>query len=167
MDLDVGAVDGFARALVDARTVDDLRRWALQGLAELVPADVLTRDRVALGTGAVRHEAVPFEAERPGAFEAIVGVAGWASDVRRPAPPIRRRVRDRDRRPRRVVRWSSPGGRTEREFSERDRDVLDLVRPGLEDALRAAEARGRLIRTRSCSRRRSRASARTRSTASG
>jgi hypothetical protein len=37
-------------------------------------------------------------------------------------------------------------GRTEREFSERDRDVLDLVRPGLEDALRAAEARGRLIR---------------------
>ena len=37
-------------------------------------------------------------------------------------------------------------GRTEREFSERDRDVLDLVRPGLEDALRAAETRGRLVR---------------------
>jgi DNA-binding CsgD family transcriptional regulator len=37
-------------------------------------------------------------------------------------------------------------GRTERQFSERDRDVLDLVRPALEDALRAAEARGRLVR---------------------
>ena len=37
-------------------------------------------------------------------------------------------------------------GRTEREFSERDRDVLDLVRPGLEGALRAAQARGRLVR---------------------
>jgi DNA-binding CsgD family transcriptional regulator len=37
-------------------------------------------------------------------------------------------------------------GRTEREFSERDRDVLDIVRPGLEARLRAAEARGRLVR---------------------
>ena len=37
-------------------------------------------------------------------------------------------------------------GRTEREFSERDRDVLDLVRPGLEDALRGAETRARLVR---------------------
>jgi hypothetical protein len=36
-------------------------------------------------------------------------------------------------------------GRAEYEFSERDRDVLDLVRPVLEDALRAAEARGRLV----------------------
>jgi DNA-binding CsgD family transcriptional regulator len=37
-------------------------------------------------------------------------------------------------------------GRTERQFSERDRDVLDLLRPALEDALRAAQARGRLVR---------------------
>ena len=37
-------------------------------------------------------------------------------------------------------------GRTEREFSERDRDVLDIARPGLEDALRATQARGRLVR---------------------
>ena len=36
-------------------------------------------------------------------------------------------------------------GRAEYEFSERDRDVLDLVRPSLEEALRAAEARGRLV----------------------
>jgi hypothetical protein len=37
-------------------------------------------------------------------------------------------------------------GRTEREFSERDRDVLDIARPGLEGALRATQARGRLAR---------------------
>jgi hypothetical protein len=36
-------------------------------------------------------------------------------------------------------------GRAEREFAERDRDVLDLVRPALEDALRDAEARERLV----------------------
>src|SRR5438876_547618 len=37
-------------------------------------------------------------------------------------------------------------GRTEREFSERDRDVLDLVRPALEAALSDAQARERLVR---------------------
>ena len=37
-------------------------------------------------------------------------------------------------------------GRTERGFSERDRDVLDIARPGLESALRATQARGRLVR---------------------
>ena len=74
-DLDVGAVHGFARVLGEARTEAELRRWALQGLAELVPADVLTWDRVELATGAVRHEAVPSEAEPPGAFETIVGDA--------------------------------------------------------------------------------------------
>ena len=36
-------------------------------------------------------------------------------------------------------------GRTEREFSERDRDVLDIAGPGLEGALRATQARGRLV----------------------
>jgi DNA-binding CsgD family transcriptional regulator len=37
-------------------------------------------------------------------------------------------------------------GRTERQLSERDRDVLDLLRPALEDALRSAQARARLVR---------------------
>jgi hypothetical protein len=44
-----------------------------------------------------------------------------------------------------VLRWSSRGfGRSEREFSERDRDELDLVRPAPEDALRDAPERERL-----------------------
>jgi DNA-binding CsgD family transcriptional regulator len=174
-DLDVGAVRGFARALVDARTVAELRRRALQGLAGLVPAEVLTWDHVELATGAVRHEAVPSEAEPPGAFETIVGDAVGhplllAHAVRRrPALRLSEAVE-----PRRLSHSELYGdlfhrsgveygvaigvragrgevvvaglGRTEREFSERDRDVLDLVRPCLEDALRAAEARGRLVR---------------------
>jgi DNA-binding CsgD family transcriptional regulator len=37
-------------------------------------------------------------------------------------------------------------GRTEKEFSERDRDLLDVVRPGIEEALQATQARGRLVR---------------------
>jgi DNA-binding CsgD family transcriptional regulator len=37
-------------------------------------------------------------------------------------------------------------GRTERGFSERDRDVLDIVGPVLEGALRVTRARGRLVR---------------------
>jgi DNA-binding CsgD family transcriptional regulator len=174
-DLDVGAVHGFARAIADARTVDELRGWALQGLGELVPADVLTWDRVELATGSVRHEAVPSEAEPPGAFEAIVGDAVGHPLLlpyavgRRPALRLSEAVE-----PRRLSHSELYGdllrrsgveygiaigvraggrevvvaglGRTEREFSERDRDVLDLVRPGIEDALRAAGARERTVR---------------------
>ena len=174
-DRDVDAAHGLARALVEARTVVDLRRRALQGLAELVPADLLTWDCVELASGAVRHEAVPSEAEPPGAFETIVGAAVnhplllAHAARRRPALRLSEAVE-----PRRLSHSELYGdllhrsgveygiaigvraggrevvvaglGRTEREFSERDRDVLDLVRPGLEDALKAAEARGRLVR---------------------
>ena len=174
-DKDVGAAHGFARALLEAETVAELRRRALPGLAQLVPADVLTWDRVELATGAVRHEAVPAEAEPPGAFAAIVDAAAGHPLLaphaarRRPALRLSEAVESRrlshselygdllhragveyeiaigvrtERREAVVVGL----GRTEYEFSERDRDVLDLVRPGLEHAFRAAEARGRLMR---------------------
>src|SRR5215213_6631500 len=71
----LGAAHGFGRALLDARAPIELRRRALVGLAQLVPADVMTWDRVELATGAVGHEAVPAEAEPPGAFAAVVGDA--------------------------------------------------------------------------------------------
>jgi hypothetical protein len=47
----------------------------LEGLGGLVPAELLTWDRVELPTGAVRHEAVPAEDEPPGAFAAVVSDA--------------------------------------------------------------------------------------------
>ena len=140
-----------------------------------MPADVLTWDRVELATGAVGHEAMPSEAEPPGAFAAIVGDAAGHPLLLAHAARRRSALRLSEAvEPRRLSRSELYGdllhrsgveyaiaigvraerrevvvaglGRTEREFSERDRDVLDLVRPGLEDALRAAEARGRLVR---------------------
>jgi DNA-binding CsgD family transcriptional regulator len=173
-DTDVGAAHGFARALGEARTVAELRRQVLQCLSELVPADVLTWDSVELASGAVRHEALPAEAEPPGAFAAVVG--GATGHPLLSAHAARRRSALRLSEavdPHRLSHSALYGdllhrsgveyaiaigvrterreavvaglGRTEYEFSERDRDVLDLVRPGLEEALRAAEARGRLM----------------------
>ena len=76
-DTDAGAAHGFARALCRARTVTELRRRTLAGLVEFVPADVLMWDRVELAIGVVRHEAIPADAEPPGAFAAVVAdVAG-------------------------------------------------------------------------------------------
>src|SRR5436305_14721861 len=89
-DIDVGAAHGFARVLFGARTVSELRRRALSGLAELVPADVLMWDRVELITGVVRHEAIPAEAEPPGAFAASVGDGAGHSLL--PAPAVRRQT---------------------------------------------------------------------------
>src|SRR4051794_15645832 len=74
-ETDAGAAYGVARTMAGAGTEAELRFRALQALADLVPADVLTWDRVELATGAVRHEALPAEAEPAGAFEALVGRA--------------------------------------------------------------------------------------------
>ena len=174
-DTDVGAAHGFALALFRARTVTELRSRALSGLAELVPSDVLTWDRVELDTGVVRHEVIPADAEPPGAFAAIVGdVAGHpllSAHAARTRPALRlseavepRRLSHSELygdllRPSGVEYAITIGiraecrevlvaglGRSERQFSERDRDVLDLVRPVLEAALRDAHARERLVR---------------------
>src|SRR3954468_24090165 len=76
VDSEVVAARGFARSMGAARTDEELRGRALQLLADLVPADVLSWDRVELATGAVRHTAVPEGAEPGGgAFEAIVADA--------------------------------------------------------------------------------------------
>src|SRR6266567_5014701 len=171
-DTDVGEAHGFARALLGAPTVTELRGRALPRLGELVPADVLTWDRVELATGAVRHEAVPAEAEPPGAFTAIVGDAAGHPLLLAHAARRRAAFRLSDAvEPHRLSRSELYGdllhpsgveycitiavrtehgemvvagfGRTEREFSERDRDVLDLVRPALERGLLDAQARER------------------------
>jgi DNA-binding CsgD family transcriptional regulator len=174
-EIDVRAAHGFARVLFRARTVAELRRRALSGLAELVPADVLMWDRIELATGVVQHEAIPTDAEPPGAFAEIVRDASGSpllsahADRRRPALRLSEAVE-----PRHLVHTELYGdllhpsgveycitvgvraergeivvaglGRSERQFSERDRDVLDLVRPVLEAALQDAGARERLVR---------------------
>ncbi len=174
-DTDVSAAYEFARGMVEAPTEADLRRRVLQTLAELVPADFLSWDRVELATGAVGHAAFPAEAEPHGAFEAIVETAAdhpilAAHAARRRAAvrlselaeagPLTRSELYRDLLHAAGVEYeiaigmrTERGdavvvalGRTEREFSERDRDVLDLACPVLEDALRTTQARGRLVR---------------------
>src|SRR4051794_30200089 len=174
-DTDVGAVHGFARSIGQARTEAELERRALGALSELVPADAVTWDRVALATGAVHHETSPVGVEPPGSFRRLVEhaadhplLAAHAAG-RRPAMRLSELVERstfsrselygdllhaagveyeiaigvRTGRGEAVVAGL---GRTEREFSERDRDVLDIARPRLESALRATQARGRLVR---------------------
>jgi DNA-binding CsgD family transcriptional regulator len=174
-DTDLGAVHGFARALLGVHTVAELRRRALPGLAEFVPSDMLTWDCVELATGTVRHEAVPVEAEPPDAFASVVGdVAGHPllfahASRRRGALRLSEAVESRQLghsqlygdllhpsgveyciaigvRTERSEMVVAGLGRTEREFSERDRDMLDLARPVLEAALRDAQTRERLAR---------------------
>ena len=173
-DTDVSAAYGFARGMVEAPTEADLRRRVLHTLAELVPADFLSWDRVELATGAVGHQAFPAEAEPHGAFDAIVETAAdhpilAAHAARRrhavrlselaEAGPLTRSELYRDLLHAAGVEYeiaigmrTGRGdavvvalGRTEREFSERDRDVLDVACPVLEDALRTTQARGRLV----------------------
>jgi DNA-binding CsgD family transcriptional regulator len=173
-DTDVGAAYGLARRIVEARTEAELRGRALQALAELVPAEILTWDRIKLTAGAVGHEAVPAEAEPAGAFETVVARAAdhplLAAHAARRRPALRLSelveagplthselygdvlhpsgveyeiaIGMRTGRGEAVVLGL---GRTEREFSERDRDVLDIARPVLEGALRTTQARGRLV----------------------
>src|SRR4051794_23151616 len=175
VDSDVEAAYGFARSIGAPRTEEELACRVLQALAELVPADVLTWDRVELATGAVRHTALPEGAEPDGAFEAVVGdaaghplLAAHAAG-RRPAlrlsDVVERGVLTHDElygeflhasgveyeiaigvRTGRGEAVVAGLGRTERGFSERDRDVLDIAGPQLEGALRATHARGRLVR---------------------
>ena len=174
-DTDAGAAYGLARTMAGAATEAELRLRALQALADLVPAEVLTWDRVELATGAVRHEALPAEAEPAGAFEALVGCAADHPLLAAHAAERRLAVRlselvergsfahselygdllhasgieyeiaigMRTGRGEAVVAGL---GRTEREFSARDRDVLDIVCGGLESALRATQAHERLVR---------------------
>src|SRR4051812_38749470 len=71
-ETDVTAAYGLARSIVGARTEDELRRRALDALADVVPADVLMWDRVELATGVVHHEVTPVGAEPPDAFETVV-----------------------------------------------------------------------------------------------
>jgi DNA-binding CsgD family transcriptional regulator len=145
-DTDVAAVNAFARMSGELRTEAELRRQALQALADLVPSDVLTWDWVELATGAVDHEAVPSEAEPPCAFAEPRSLSHSELDgdvLHRSGIEYSIAIGIRAERREAVVAGL---GRTEYQFSERDTDVLDLMRPALEEALQAAKARGRLFR---------------------
>src|SRR5437764_14413439 len=74
-DSEVGAARRFVRRMAGVSVVSELSRRAPAELAELVPADVTTWDRIELATGVVPHAAVQVDAESPGAFAACLGSA--------------------------------------------------------------------------------------------
>jgi DNA-binding CsgD family transcriptional regulator len=174
-DVDLQAVRGASRALEQAETAADLRRAVLAELAALVPADILSWNQLQVGVPGIEHQASPAEAEPPGAFahaaptETRHPLLHAHADTPGPAVRLsdaveRRRLERSELYGELLQRCGSeygmsiglrPGaqdtvvvalGRHERQFSERDRDVLDLARPAIEGALQGAQARERLVR---------------------
>jgi DNA-binding CsgD family transcriptional regulator len=151
-------------------------RWAaLHELALLVPCDVSSWNRISLDSGAIEHEALPSDAEPPGAFLQTAPVAARHPLLHphavRPGPAVRLSDAVEPARLQHSALYGEllhrsgaeygisigvrpiPGesvvfalGRHERQFSVRDRDVLNLTTPVIERALQTAEARERLLR---------------------
>ena len=148
-DTDVGAAYGFARSIVGAQTEAELRRRALQALAELVPADVLTWDRVELATGAVRSRGDP---GRGGAARRLRGgrrargrpsAARGARGPPAPGPAVVGGHGARRAHPRRALR--RPAARRGRGVRDRDRHAHRSRRGGRR---RARAHRARVLRAR-------------------
>jgi DNA-binding CsgD family transcriptional regulator len=174
-EADLQATRTLSRALDQGEAPLDARRAALQELIRLVPSDVSSWNRITLATGAVEHEAVPAHAEPRGAFEEVAPTAvrhpllGPHAACLRPAVRLSDVVEPRrlhhselygellhpsgadyaisiSVRPRRSEAVVFALGRHELQFSERDRDVLNLARPAVQEAMRVVEARARLVR---------------------
>jgi len=174
-DGDLQAARSLSWTLSQGQAPLDLRRAALAELAALVPSDVSSCNRITLATGAVEHEVVPVDAEPSGVFQELSPTAAGHPllypHALRPRPAVRLseavapRQLERSELYDELLRRSGaewgisigvrPGadetvvfalGRHERQFSERDRDVLNLSRAPLLEALRTALARERMAR---------------------
>jgi PAS domain-containing protein len=173
-EADLHAAERLPFALDETETPPELMRSVLEQLARIVPSDLTSWNRIVLSSGAVEHEAAPAGAEPRLAFQEVSSTASCHPLLHPHAVGARRAVRLSDAiEPRRLQRSELYGellhrsggeygisiavrphagetlvfalGRHEREFSERDRDVLDLARPALEHTLKLAEARQRLL----------------------
>lgn len=173
-EADLHAAERLRFALDETEKPPELMRSALEQLARIVPSDLTSWNRIVLSTGAVEHEVAPEDAEPRLAFQEVSSTASCHPLLHPHTVGAQRAVRLSDAiEPRRLQRSElygellhpsggeygisiavrpHPGealvfalGRHEREFSERDRDVLDLARPALEHTLQLAEARQRLL----------------------
>lgn len=174
-DADLHAARSLRWALQRAETAAELRRIVLAELVQLVPADISSWNRITLATGEVEHEPMPAESEPRGAFAEVAPTAATHPLLHphavRPRPAVRlsdavepRRLHHTQLygellhssgaeygisisvRPRRGEAVVFALGRHERQFSERDRDLLNVAAPTVQDALEAADARERLVR---------------------
>lgn len=172
-DIDLRDAHGLSRSLRDRHTVGDVRDEVAGTLARIVPSDLLCWDSVALGTGTVEHDAAPAGAEPPDMFGSLVrtaaehpALAGHAHVRRRGALRLSDALDSRQLAHSELHRdllhrsgadyeisvglRPEPGralviglGRSDRDFSERDRDLLNLVSPAIEHGLQEAHARER------------------------
>lgn len=172
-DIDQRDARGLSRSLRDRHTVGDVRAAVVETLASMIPSDLLCWDCVELVTGAVDHDAEPAGAEPAGVFSSLVHnaaehptLAGHSGASRRAALRLSDALDPRqlshselhcDLLHRAGADYEisvglrpEPGhavviglGRSDRDFSERDRDLLDLVTPAIEHGLQEAQARGR------------------------
>lgn len=172
-DSDLRAARSLRWALDPGQSRLDLRRMALDELVRLVPSDSSSWNEINLATGSVEHEAIPSDSEPRGAFREVAPTAAQHPLLHphavRPRPAVRlsdafepRQLHHTELydellhrsggeygisisvRPRHGEAVVFALARQEREFSERDRDLLDLARPAVEQALRTAEAAERL-----------------------
>jgi DNA-binding CsgD family transcriptional regulator len=173
-EADLHAAERLRWELDQAQAPIDLRRTALGELVRLVPSDLSSWNRIALGSGTIEHEATPAEAEPRHAFQELAPTAGTHPLLQphavHPGPAVRLSDAVEPRRLHRselygellhrsggeygisIAVRARPGeavvfalGRHERQFSERDRDVLNLAQPAVERALQTAEAGQRLL----------------------
>ncbi len=125
-DIDLRDAHAFDRSLRDEHTVAEVRRAVLDALTRLAPSDMLSWDDVEL-PGGVRASGRLGHTElvhRPG--------EDYVVSLGLPTPPDHAVLIGLARR--------------ERTFSERDRDLLELIAPAIERALQAAGARQRSVR---------------------
>jgi DNA-binding CsgD family transcriptional regulator len=173
-EADLHAAERLRWTLAERQRPIELRRTTLDELCRLVPSDLSSWNRISLSSGVVEHEAAPAEAEPPHAFDAMAPTARRHPLLHPHAVRTQPAVRLSDTvEPRPLHRSELYGellhrsgaeygiaiavrpqageavvfalGRHERDFSEHDRDVLNLAQPAVERALQAAEARERLV----------------------
>src|ERR1700733_1389940 len=128
-EADLHAAERLPFALDELRTPLEVMRSALEELVRLVPSDLSSWNRIALSTGAVE----PRLLQRSDLYGELLHRSGVEYGI---SIAVRAHAGE-------AVVFAL--GRHERRFSERDRDVLDVARPGLEHALQLAEARERLL----------------------
>jgi DNA-binding CsgD family transcriptional regulator len=128
-EADLHAAERLPFALDELRTPLEVMRSALEELVRLVPSDLSSWNRIALSTGAVE----PRLLQRSDLYGELLHRSGVEYGI---SIAVRAHAGE-------AVVFAL--GRHERRFSERDRDVLDVARPGLEHALQLADARERLL----------------------
>jgi DNA-binding CsgD family transcriptional regulator len=173
-EADLHAAERLSWTLEQSQTPLDLRRMTLDELARVVPSDLASWNRIALSSGGVEHEAAPSEAEPGHAFDDLAPTARrhplLHPHALRPRPAVRLSDTSDPQRLRRSALYGDllhrsgaeygisiavrprPGeavvfalARHERDFSEHDRDMLNLTQPAIQRILQLAQARQRLV----------------------